>query len=693
MSKDDEMNTHDQGDADRVGTGDRETDRAGAGDDMDRTERIEPQHPGGPDDVGATGNDRATGAGDDDPDATMRIETSGRPPAADDDATTVIPTAHPWEADDEDEAVETGPRGSGGTGAAAPPPGPVDLPEEKSRNPWLGIVVRTLIVVVVLGGLYVGLAQYFGGRIPGGTTVNGNDIGGLTPEAAQERLEGRLGPLTNDPVVVIADGERYEVLPEDAGLSLDIDGTIEGLTGVSYDPRVLWRQITGSDYNLDVIARTDVQAVRAQIQGFADEITNDPVEGSVELVQGTVQQTPSEDGLALDVNETAELIVQGWPETREVTGVTAPVEPELTNEEIDRFVSEEAEPALSAAIVVEVDDESAVISENQIARLLSVVRHDDNTLALEFDEETMLEIVRDGTGDAVSAPRDAQVRLGDNGQPEIVPAREGAELEDDAVVEAVLAVLTNPDPDARTVQVDTVTVEPELTTEDAEGWNFEVMSDFSSEYPTGASNEDRTHNLRVGMGHINGVVLMPGEQFSLGETLSPINADHGYVEAGVISDGRLVQGMGGGLSQVSTTVLNAAWDAGVQLDEFRPHSYYISRYPEGKEATLAVGVIDNRWTNDTDSPIVLQAWVDDGSDSLRMRFWGDPQYEVETITSARSNIVQPGSSTDDSPGCLPQSAEVGFDVTVTRVLSQGGDEVTRESYFTRYQPSDAVTCV
>lgn len=665
------------------------TERIEVSQDVDATERI---------DSSALAAGRST-ASDDAAAASDPDQPGG--PGRDDDATQQLSTVHPWEAEDDadrsDSAVSA--TGSAAAGSAARPArrgsgdgsGSDALPQEKSRNPWLGIVVRTLIVAAVLGGAYVALAQYFGGRIPGGTTVEGIDIGGMTPDGAAERLEARLAPLRDDPVILIADDERYEIAPADAGLRIDIDATIDGLTGVNYDPRALWRQISGSDYSLDVITTSDVAAVREQVGTFADEVSVEPVEGSVELVQGAVQQEASQTGLDLDVNQTSELVVRGWPDTREVEAVVTDVEPALTNEEIDRFVAEEAEPALASAIVVRVEDLDAVISENQLARLLTVVE-EDNALSLELDEETMLEIVRDATGELVGEATDAGVRLGSNGRPEIIPAETGAELDEEAVVEGVRGVLTNPDPDERTIEVEAITVEPEFTTADAEDWNFEEMSDFSSVFPTTPGNEGRTENLRVGMGKVNGTVVMPGDSFSLSDVLSPVDADNGYVPAGVISNGRLTQGMGGGLSQVSTTVLNGAWDAGVQLDEFQPHSYFISRYPEGKEATLAIGVIDNRWTNDTETPIVVRAWVDDGESALRIQFWGDPQYQVETETSARSNIVQPGSDTSSDPGCMPQAPEIGFDVSVTRVLSSGGDEVDREVYNTRYQPADGITC-
>lgn len=564
------------------------------------------------------------------------------------------------------------------------------LSEEPARNEWVGIVLRTLLAVVVLGAGYVALAHHFGGRVPNGTTVQGVDISNLTPEAAAETLETRLALLTDDPVVFRVDGESYQLDPVQSGLSVDLPATLQGLTGVSYDPRVLWSRITDEGGELTLVLVVDHDVLERSVAEHASDFDADPVEGRVWLSLGDVHVIDPEPGRSLDPVATADRVADGWPHTRTVEGVSTEVPAELTTEEIARFVTEEAEPALASSVVVQVGEEQTTVTPNQLSRLLTVEESEDHTLSLALDEETLVEIVRGGLTDAVTPARDAAVRLGDNGQPEVVPARVGTELDEDSIIAAVREALTSDDPQERVVEVDTVDVEPELHTEVAEGWRMEVMAEFRSEFPTGPANEARTHNIQVGLGHINGTVVMPGEQFSLAQTLSPINADRGYVEAGVIIDGRLVQGMGGGLSQVSTTVLNTAWSSAVQLDEFTPHSYWIPRYPVGREATLAVGVIDNKWTNDTPEPIIMQSWIE--GDEIVMRFWGDRRYTVETITGPWRNIVQPGVSEDDSEDCLPQRAQEGFDITVTRVLSRGGEEVSRQSYNTRYQPSDAITC-
>lgn len=565
------------------------------------------------------------------------------------------------------------------------PPG---LAEEPARNEWLGILVRGLVAAIVLAGLYVAAAHYLGSRVPNGTSVEGVAIGGLTPQTARERLESQLDLLATDPVVVTAEGEDLSLDPATAGLTLDLDRTLDDITGVSYDPQVLWDRLTDSGAELPLVVSVDEAALQSALAAKAQEFDTEPEEGQVFLALGEVNVVEPVAGRALDVAAASAALATGWPDATRVEGTVRPVPTLLTPEEIQRFVAEEAEPALASPIVVQVGEETARLTTNQLSRLLTVEESPEHTLSLVLDEATLVELVRGVAGEVERAPVDARVELVDD-RPAIIPAEVGQEIDTDDLVTKVRGVLLAPG--ERQVEVALTELEPEVGEEETRAWDVDqVMAEFTSPFPTGPENEARTQNIRVGLGHVNGTVVMPGEQFSLAERLAPITAERGYVEAGVIVDGRLVNGIGGGLSQVSTTVLNTAWFAGVQLDEFTPHSYYISRYPVGREATIAIGLIDNVWTNDTDSPIVVQAGIE--GDEIQMRFWGDRQYTVETITGERTNVVEPERSTDDSEDCLPQAPVDGFDITVTRVLRQGDTEVAREEYRTSYDPSPEVVC-
>src|SRR5699024_8060918 len=121
-----------------------------------------------------------------------------------------------------------------------------------------------------------------------------------------------------------------------------------------------------------------------------------------------------------------------------------------------------------------------------------------------------------------------------------------------------------------------------------------------------------------------------------------------------------------------------------------PHSYYISRYPAGREATLAYPIIDNVWTNDTDTPVVVRSWI--AGDQIHMQYLGERQYDVETVDGPRRDVRQPEEHVDDSPECVPQSPAEGFTISNVRILRAGGQEVSRDEFTTTYHPADEVVC-
>ncbi|OLT21260.1 hypothetical protein BJF78_34505 [Pseudonocardia sp. CNS-139] len=186
--------------------------------------------------------------------------------------------------------------------------------------------------------------------------------------------------------------------------------------------------------------------------------------------------------------------------------------------------------------------------------------------------------------------------------------------------------------------------------------------------------------------------MQPGETFSLDAATGPRTLANGYVEAGVIDNGRPSRGPAGGVSQVSTTLYNAAYFAGMTLVEHRPHSFYISRYPAGREATIVTGALDNRFRNDNPTPVLIRtAWT---PTSLTVWIYGQRQFEVTGTFGPRTNPTQPNTVTIP-PGeqCTPSNGAPGFTITDTRTLRNVNTGETRsETFTTRYNPSPRVVC-
>jgi vancomycin resistance protein YoaR len=148
---------------------------------------------------------------------------------------------------------------------------------------------------------------------------------------------------------------------------------------------------------------------------------------------------------------------------------------------------------------------------------------------------------------------------------------------------------------------------------------------------------NRIHNVQLVSRLIDRHLIAPGATFSFNKTTGDRNAAKGFLEAPVIINGELKNGLGGGVCQVSTTVFNAAYEAGLQIPERHNHALYISHYPLGRDATVNYPDTDLKFVNDTDHWLLLDTIV--GSYSLTVRLYGTPAHRrVVSQASPLRNI-------------------------------------------------------
>jgi vancomycin resistance protein YoaR len=157
-------------------------------------------------------------------------------------------------------------------------------------------------------------------------------------------------------------------------------------------------------------------------------------------------------------------------------------------------------------------------------------------------------------------------------------------------------------------------------------------------------------NIRQPAKNLNGQVIGPGQPFSFLAAVGPIDLAHGFTMGGVIVGGKSdhTGAMGGGICSASTTMFNAAANAGLQIDERHAHFYYINRYPVGRDATVYSNgstTWDLRWTNDTPYPIVIRSWATYGS--ITIQLWSMPTNR--TVTWSGGVEVDPVKATDNPP--------------------------------------------
>ncbi|MFH1175470.1 MAG: VanW family protein [bacterium] len=125
------------------------------------------------------------------------------------------------------------------------------------------------------------------------------------------------------------------------------------------------------------------------------------------------------------------------------------------------------------------------------------------------------------------------------------------------------------------------------------------------------SSKNRITNIKIGSGEINGKFVQPQEDFSVLKTIGEVNSEKGYQLEANIRDGKTVMALGGGLCQVSTTLFRAALNSGMKILERKNHAYPVGYYsPQGTDAAIASPNLDFKFKNDTDSPILIQARIE-----------------------------------------------------------------------------------
>jgi vancomycin resistance protein YoaR len=201
----------------------------------------------------------------------------------------------------------------------------------------------------------------------------------------------------------------------------------------------------------------------------------------------------------------------------------------------------------------------------------------------------------------------------------------------------------------------------------------------------------RVTNIGRAGKYINGTILKPGELFSLNKTVKERTPANGYVKGTVISEGRFREELGGGVSTMTTAVWTAAFYAGMERVEQRAHSFYVSRYTPGLEATVAWGELDLKFRNTSPHGVLITTSV--GRDYVTVRMWSTRVYDkIVADIGPRRKVVEHETVYDDKPGCVEQPGEDGFDITVTRLYYKGGKVVKQDSYGTHYNPQEKVVC-
>lgn len=551
------------------------------------------------------------------------------------------------------------------------------------------VLVRATLVVWLSVAVWlvatIGVRFAYVDRILPGTTMAGLSLGGLSEASARRVVATALAPPRR--VVVAAAGRRFVIDPAAVGYSVDAAATADRARDAGRDGIVstLGSTIPSlvAPRRLEPVVRIDRARLAAQIAAIAQSIDRPARAGAVRVDRS------APGGIAVTAPRAQRALLQSAARTallsalrdRRVGPVALPVRRTGgASRAAVEALARRAREYLRTPLRLAAGRRTLALPTRRTAALIALRRGPGTgggALALDVDPSAVGRLVEDLAHDLDRAPADARITA--PARPRVVVDAQGdfswRARQADVSVRAGAAGRRLQQPDAVAALTDAVRrgrhrvalalarVPMRITTTSAQAVTS-LLGTFTTRYPC---CQPRVRNIRLIAEAVDGTVVMPGERFSLNQRTGERTRAAGYVKAPFIADGKLAESIGGGVSQVSTTLYNAVYFAGLQIDAHRPHSFYIDRYPPGREATLNFPDIDLRWTNDTPAPVLVRAATDETSVVVSL-YGADTRRRVRARTGRR--VPLPGGD---------------FGITVTRVLRFRDGRVARQAYTTRYE--------
>lgn len=519
-----------------------------------------------------------------------------------------------------------------------------------------------------------------------GTQVVGRDVAGRDAAQIARLLTPVLSPAR--PVVLRAGARTLRITPAQAGYSVSVAATARRAVAAGRDG-VLWGVpatllgLVGSR-DVPVTDTFDQPQLRSAVARVARRLDRDPFPGGLTVDPDTrrVAIRTSREGRRVDRDALAGRIVaqvqagERGPVTVPFTTVKAVPSSRL------REIAQDAEAYLRTPLRLTAGAQSYVLSPGEQARLLALEGRDGGRSARLGVDAAQLQALVGRVAAKVDRPaRDARLRAPARGPVAeaekgdvrwkpvpadvqvVQDARTGRAVAQTRLAAAVRRAVREGD---HTVTVPVTTTQPQVTTAAAKKVDAEIGT-FTTPYIAG---QPRVTNIRQMARDLDGTMIAPGEQFSLNALAGERTKEKGYVAAPFIANNKIEPSIGGGVSQFSTTMYNAAYFAGLQLDTHQPHSLYIDRYPPGREGTLNYPDIDLKWTNDTGAPVLVRTAYDD--EGVTVTLYGDNGGRRVTATAGPQTPVPGGD----------------FQITVTRTVRYPDGRVVRQPFTTRYETED-----
>jgi|LakMenEpi03Aug12_release.lakeMendotaPanAssembly.Ray.scaffolds.fasta_scaffold125531_1 vancomycin resistance protein YoaR len=554
----------------------------------------------------------------------------------------------------------------------------------------------TLLILLALVGIVVGTAAYLGrdtgATIPVGTRIDGVDVGDLTAAEAKAKVRAHGQALVARGVVLLADGNRFEIDPASINLRPNAQAAVKAAQEDStFLERLQGRVGLGSTRDIPLAYLYNRRQVGQALLPVRQATTVPPRNATViKDARGRFPVRAAAKGARPNVGEIL-LALRSIGETGPDLQVPITItEPAVTTAEAEQAATAARDFVRSPHFVTLKDDPRRV--PRSVALKATEFVAQDGTISFDISGATLRNFFSTVYGKREKAPKNATFTTNAAGKARIIGSTDGRGVDVDT-----LAATWKADPTERITPISIGVRRPALTSEMAQQLGVkEVVGEFFTPYSGGA----RVSNIKRGAEILDQYIIPAGGTFSLNKALGERTLARGFVEAPMIGENNILKdAVGGGVSQIATTMFNAAFFAGLKLIDHTPHSFWISRYPKGREATVSWGGPELIFENNWEAPIVILTRTD--AEGITIKMLSDPlgrkvtdwTGEPYSISKAKTQRIKDPSLPPGEVKIHQSKGSDGFHIKYGRRVFKDGKLQSKQSWHWRYFPEDAVIMV
>lgn len=575
--------------------------------------------------------------------------------------------------------------------------------------------------MLFLGAVLIWVVSYqlvYAGRIFPGISVAGVDVSGLDPQTAAVKLSDTLSYPINGKIVFREGDKAWIASPAQLGMVFDASSSARkayqlGRSGGMFGALSGQIRARGFGYDVPPVIIFDQRVAYQYLQGLASQTDQPVVEAGLHLEGTNVVAVAGQTGRFLNVDATL-IYVSGQLQSfrdGEINLIVRTEQPKV----IDVSAQEAAaRQILSQPLQLVLPNSQAgdpgpwVYDIPVLANMIAVqTAANGNALEVTLNPNVLRKVLKDLEPQVDRPAQNARFHFNEaTGQlVALTPSVVGRKLDVEASIQAINAAVLNGEHAIALVVTETQPQVPSTATAQDLGIAGLLPNGVQTSYFRG-SHPERVQNIETAAGRFDGVLVGPGETFSMGQTLGDVSLDNGYTEALIIYGGQTIKGVGGGVCQVSTTLFRTVFFAGFPVVERIPHAYRVSYYEEtsggidpkyaGLDATVYFPLVDFQFKNDSKYWILMETTIDTSSYSLTWRFFST--YDGRTVqwqTSGPQNVV-PAPPADFKPNpdvnhiTQTDYAANGADVDVTRTVMRDGQVYFQDEFKTHYEAWRAV---